>query len=236
MVESVEVVAAAIVGSFKLGIHRSSGSLSSYISVCSAAWSLAAKHIRAFLLASRVFLPKHFVETLQRDSEVFDQDIQVSSVLFAGATCCACLFARNSQHHPSIRRSLLVVRSSRRLPDLSPQGLPVRTQAGDPKYGSPIAVHVYDGNPLFCILAILQRIVLFVNRSQRGGRENALVFVVGENVVDLGMVVFARDGIFDQREEGFEVGRCCGCGVVDVVFVVLVFFCCWLVGSRVPSR
>jgi hypothetical protein len=204
--------------------------------VCSAAGPLAANCIGAFLLASRVFLSKHFVKTLQRDSEVLDQGIQVFRVLFAGAAGCARLFARNPQHQPSIRRPLFVIRSSRRLPDLSPQSLPVRTQTGDPKHGSPIAVHIYDCHSLFRVPAILQRVVFFIYRSQRGGRENALVLVVGEDVVDLGMVVFARDGIFDECEEGFEVGRCCWCGIVDVLLVILVFFFrCGLVGSRVPG-
>jgi len=130
---------------------------------------------------------------------------------------------------------LVIVRSPRRLPDLCPQSLPVRAQAGDPKYGPPIAIHVYDRHPLLCILAILQRVVFFVDRSQRGGREDALVFVVGENVVDFGVVVFASDGIFDKGEEGFEVGwRCCWRAVVGFVVVVAVFSR-GLVGSRVPG-
>lgn len=57
-------------------------------------------------------------------------------------------------------------------------------------------------------------------------------------------MVFARDGVFDEREEGFEVRWCCcwGGGGVDVfvffvffVVVVVVVFRCWLVGSRVPG-
>jgi hypothetical protein len=33
-----------------------------------------------------------------------------------------------------------------------------------------------------------------------------LVFVIREDVVDFGVVVFACYGVFDEREEGFEVG------------------------------
>lgn len=127
------------------------------------------------------------------------------------------------------------------MPDLSPQSLPARAQARDPKHSTPIAIHIYDRHSLFRLLAILQGIVLFIDRSQSGGRKDALVFVVGENVVDFGVVVFARDGIFDEREEGFEVRWCCcwGGGGVDVfvffVVVVFVVLCCWFVGSRVPG-
>jgi hypothetical protein len=185
-------------------------------------------------LTSRVLLSKHFVKTLQRKSEVLDKDIQVFRILRAGGAGCARLFSRDSQHQPSVCRPLLVTRSSRCLPDLSPQSLPFRTQARDPEYGTPIAVHVYDSHSLFCVLAILQRVVFFVDRSQRGRRENTLVFVVGENVMDFGMVVFACDGIFYEREEGFEVGWCRRCGVVDVS-VVVAAFCCGLVGSRIPG-
>jgi len=62
-----------------------------------------------------------------------------------------------------------------------------------------------------------------------------LVLVVGENVVDFGMVVLARNGILDEREKGLEVGRRCRCAVIVVTVDFVAVFCCWLVGSRVPS-
>lgn len=44
--------------------------------------------------------------------------------------------------------------------------------------------------------------------------------VVGEDVVDGGVVVFVRDGVFDQGEEGLEGGWSGLNGGVDCMFIV----------------
>jgi hypothetical protein len=41
-----------------------------------------------------------------------------------------------------------------------------------------------------------------------------LVLVIGEDVVDFWMVIFTCDRIFDEREEGFEIGWWCWRGRV----------------------
>jgi hypothetical protein len=52
-----------------------------------------------------------------------------------------------------------------------------------------------------------------------------LILIIGEDIVDFGMVVFSCKGIFDEREERFEVWWWCRRGSVG----------CGLVGAGVPG-
>jgi hypothetical protein len=166
-------------------------------------------HVRPFLPPSRIILSQYLIKTFQTMSKALHQRFNITAVLFTSSSLRRThLFPRNPQHQSPIRSTLLMIRPSRRLPNFRPQSLPFRTQTRNPQHSPPIIIHINNSHPLFHGLAnagILQRVVFFVYRPQRRRREESLVFIVGEDVVDFGVVILAGYRVFDKGEEGFEV-------------------------------
>jgi hypothetical protein len=71
----------------------------------------------------------------------------------------------------------------------------------------------------------VQCAVFPVYSPQSRRSQDSLVLVIGEDIVDFGMVVFACDRVFDERKERFEVGWRCWRGGIG----------CGLVGAGVPG-